>query len=67
MKPLSPAMQDLLDAMRRGVRVHYMGGVNPYYFRADTMKPCTKQIEALQARGLVRVVERDWKHYVELS
>jgi len=67
MKPLTPAMQDLLDAMRRGARVHYIGGVNAYYFRSDTRKLCTKQVDALQSRGLVREVTRDWKTYVELS
>lgn len=53
-KMLSPAMTNLLEAMQRGVRVHFMGGLYAYYFRSDTMRPCTRQAEALISRGLVR-------------
>jgi hypothetical protein len=62
-KKLTPAMEDLLHAMKRGVRVHFMGGLYPYYFRSDTMKPCTKQVEALIARGLVERVETEKYKY----
>jgi hypothetical protein len=53
MRKLTPAMADLLEAMKRGVRVHYIGSADPYYFRADTFKPCTKQALGLIDRGLV--------------
>lgn len=59
MAKLTPAMQNLLDAMRSGVRVHFMSAGRSYeahYFRSDTMKPCTKQAEALMARGLAKHV-----------
>jgi hypothetical protein len=62
-KKLTPAMGDLLQAMKRGVRVHFMGGLYPYYFRSDTMKPCTKQVEALINRGLVERVETEKYRY----
>ena len=65
---LTPAMGDLLQAMKRGVRVHFMGGLYPFYFRSDTMKPCTKQVEALMARGLVERVETEkYKFDVRLT
>jgi hypothetical protein len=53
MKKLTPKQQDLLDAIRRGVRVHYIGGPNAHYFRHDTMKPCTQQLLGLVDRHLV--------------
>jgi len=63
-KPLSKLQQELLDAMRAGAVVHYMkyaGRFNPtpYYFRSDKMQRCTKQAEALMARGLVTVVKEN--------
>lgn len=56
-KKLSPAMQDLYEAMQKGVVCHYMkyaGSFNPsaYYFRADKMSRCTAQVQALLDRGL---------------
>lgn len=55
-KKLTPAMEDLLLAMRRGVRLHFMPyscSYDAYYFRRDTMKHCTKQAGGLFARGLI--------------
>ena len=52
MKKVTPAMLGLVDAMRRGVRAHYLGGVNAYYFRSDTMRACTRQVLGLIDRGL---------------
>jgi hypothetical protein len=57
---LSKTQQDLLDAMKRGVTVHYMpyaGRFNPtaYYFRTDTMKRCTAAADALIQKGLAKV------------
>lgn len=63
MTKLSPLQQNLYDAMRQGVRVHWMpyqgrfGGA--YYFRSDTMKHCTKQVEALLKRKLVEVFDEN--------
>ena len=51
-KKLSPTQQELLDAMRRGVVVHYMGGIDAYYFRSDTMKRCTSTALALHVKGM---------------
>lgn len=56
-KKLTPPMQDLYEALQRGVVCHYMkymGQFNPspYYFRSDTMKNCTAQVRALLKRGL---------------
>ncbi len=55
-KTLSKTQTELLEALRRGVDVHYMpyaGRFNPtaYYFRADTMKRCTATVEALITKG----------------
>lgn len=60
---LSTPQAELLQAMRAGAVCHYMrymGTFNPtpYYFRTDTMKPCTKQARALLTRGLVEEFER---------
>lgn len=55
-KKLTPAMVDLLLAMRNGVRLHYMGFTrwsDAYYFRTDTHKACTKQAQGLLDRGLI--------------
>lgn len=55
-KKLTPAMEDLLLAMRRGVRLHYMGHsrwYDAYYFRTDTMRACVKQAVGLMTRKLV--------------
>lgn len=55
-KKLTPAMLDLLQAMGRGARLHWMPwtrSYDAYFFRSDTGKPCTKQAEGLHARGLI--------------
>lgn len=67
-KKLTPAMEDLLQAMKRGVRVHFMCGLHSYCFRSDTMKPCTKQVEALVNRGLAAIHETSpYKYMVRLT
>ena len=65
-KKLPKTQADLLAAMRNGVRCRYMpymGNYNPgsYYFRSDTMKRCTAAASALLEKGLVEVVNRDWR------
>ena len=60
-KKLSPASQELLDAMRRGVKVHGMFGLNSYYFRADTFRRCSPQVRALLSSGAAIEQDRDWR------
>lgn len=57
---LSKTQQELLDAMKAGVFVHYMpyaGNFNPrpYFFRSDTMKHCTAAAEALKKKGFAEM------------
>lgn len=58
MKKLSPPMLDLLQAMQRGVGVHWMGGLNSYAWRIDTRRSVTSTVFALEERGLVAFGER---------
>jgi hypothetical protein len=68
MRKLTPAMADLLEAMKRGVRVHYLGGTNAYYFRNDTMKNCTRQVEGLLDRGAIKLYwSSPWSRGVALT
>lgn len=57
-KKLTPAQQELLDAMRRGVEVHYMSPwshrQSGYYYRSDTLERCTAAARGLRNRGLAR-------------
>lgn len=58
-RPLPKTQQDLLDAMRAGVRVVYMpyaGWFNPtaYFFRSDTHKRVTAAANALIEKGLAK-------------
>jgi hypothetical protein len=46
-------MQELLDAIKCGVAVHWIGGTSAYYFRSDTGRSCTRTVEALVERGLL--------------
>ena len=64
---LSKPQQDLVDAMKQGVTIHYMGYTgrfNPhaYYFRADTNKKCTASADALIDKGIAR--RTDGRHAV---
>jgi len=38
---LSPTQQTLLDAMKSGVKIHYIGGIDARWFRADNFRRCT--------------------------
>ncbi len=58
---LSTAQNELLEAMRSGVRVHYLRGMNSHAFRADTMKSCTATVMALHRMGLVEEYKKDWR------
>lgn len=56
---LSKTQQELYDAMKAGVVVHYMpyaGRFNPnaYYYRSDTFKHCTAAANALISKGLAK-------------
>ena len=64
---LSASQQELLDAMRGGVRVYYMTGMNAHAFRTDTMRHCTSTIDALKRRGLVEAYNSDWRGCVYRS
>lgn len=70
MKPLTPNMLDLLRAMQRGAVVHFMPWsrhTDAYYFRSDTMRTCTKQVDALAARGLLKITEHNYRLTVALT
>ncbi len=58
---LSPACQELLDAMKRGVKVHGIFGFHSYYFREDNHRKCTRQIDTLRRLGLVKETRKDWR------
>jgi hypothetical protein len=58
---LSKTQQELYDAMKAGVIVHYMpymGRFNPteYYFRSDNSKRVTSAANALKEKGLAETV-----------
>ena len=59
----TPAQRELLEAMRRDVVVHFVSGLDAHYFRNDSMKPCTKQAQGLEDRGLVTRYDQDWTGY----
>lgn len=61
MTKLSKAQQELFDAMGRGVKVHFMGGISSYYFRSDTMRSCSPTAYALLKTGLVEKFDEEWK------
>ena len=58
---LSPACQELLDAMRRGVKVPGMFGIGGSYFREDTMSRCTRQVGVLIRKRLAVEQQRTWR------
>lgn len=69
---LSKTQAELLEAMRGGVRCRYMpymGNYNPssYYFRSDTMKRCTAAANALLKKGLVTMVNKDWRGHTLIA
>ena len=59
----TPAQKELLEAMRNGVIVHFVSGMDAHYFRADSLKQCTKQAQGLEDRGLVTRYDQDWRGY----
>lgn len=66
---LSKTQLELLEAMKNGVKCHYMpyaGRFNPtaYYFRNDTMKRCTAAARALLEKGLAVKTNSDWRGHV---
>ena len=54
MKKLSPKQQELLNAMKNGVRVLYIGTVDSYYFRTDNMRVCNATAMALVKKGYAK-------------
>lgn len=63
---LSKAQAELLEAMRRGVRCHYVAGVDAYYFRTDTMRRCTATAFVLRDKGYARVIDVNGHFRLEL-
>jgi len=59
--PPTASQAELLEAMRRGVVVHFLSGIHAHYFRADTMKSCTREAGGLLARGLIEEYDKDWR------
>ena len=60
---LTKTQQELLDAMRTGVKVSYMpyaGRLNPaaYYYRSDNHRKCTGAANSLKDKGLVEIVDK---------
>lgn len=58
MKAITDSQAELLEAMKRGVRVFYMAGLNAYCYRTDTHQRVTREIYGLSQRGLVETCER---------
>lgn len=57
MSKLPKKQQELLDALKRGVPVHYMEGWysrKSYWFRGDTFQRVTATANALMDKGLAR-------------
>lgn len=54
-KVLSHAQAALIVAMRKGVTVRFMSGLDAYYYRDDTGRKCTQQVIALFDLKLVKV------------
>lgn len=54
--PISPAMSGLLEYIRGGGAIVfvYAGTYDPYFIRIDNQKKCTKQVDALIARGYLK-------------
>lgn len=58
---LSPAQAELLAAIRSGMVCHFIGGIDAYYFRSDSMKRCSAQVNALLRRKLIEIYDKDWR------
>jgi len=58
---LSAAQQNLLDAMKNGVQVFFISGLDAHCFRTDTMKSCTAVVAALRRMKLIEEYESDWR------
>lgn len=58
---LTAKQLDLLNAMRKGVAVHYVAYPTDYYFRADTMQRCTQAACRLLELGLAEPVNIDFR------
>jgi hypothetical protein len=60
---LSKKQLELLDAIKAGTVVHFMGGLNAYYFRDDTHKTCTATVRVLERMDLLERFNDDWRGY----
>jgi len=59
MKKLPKTQQELLDALHDGVVVHYLQGVDSYYWRQDNLKKVTSAACSLISKNLCKV-EGSW-------
>lgn len=72
-KELSKTQAELLSAMQNGAKCEYMPYMgsfnqNAYYYRNDTMKRCTTAARSLLEKGLVKMVDKDWRgHTLEAA
>lgn len=70
---LTAKQQELYDALKQGVVVHYMpymGRFNPsaYYYRHDTHQKVTVAADALVKKGLAERYDEDWRgHKLRVS
>ncbi len=69
---LTKPQQELLDAMKAGVEIHYMpyrGSFNPtaYYYRSDTRRTVTAAAKALIDLNLAKNAERKRSAFLVLT
>jgi hypothetical protein len=48
---LSKTQQELLNAMKAGVTVRYVSGIDAYWYRVDTGTPCSAAAASLIRKG----------------
>ena len=60
----SKAQKELLDAIRAGVKVHFLTGLNARYFRYDGKPIHFKTADFLLTHGLVEKYNEDWRGWI---
>ena len=58
---LSRAQQELLDAMKNGVKIYFMLGLTAHHFRSDHARISSASVWALERHGLIKERNRDWR------
>jgi len=56
---LSKRQEDILARVRCGAKIHFMSGLNAYWFINDSMENCTKTVWALERAGKLKFVYED--------